>query len=127
MDRETDVPSPLSECFLRCETEGVRECCGIDEISTDPELIAARARSTGPETVVQARQQPAELIAVSQIGRVESRRRSSITSLTTTTLGRSCWTFSKHSTNSRGLTLIRNRRSGLSIRRGHIVNDLAAA
>lgn len=37
---EIEVLYPLSDCFLHSETICVRECCGIDAISDDPELVA---------------------------------------------------------------------------------------
>jgi hypothetical protein len=63
-DVSVEVPSPLQECFLRCEVECVRECCGIDAISTDPVLIAAWGRQAGPAAVAEAQHQLADLIAV---------------------------------------------------------------
>ena len=38
--------------------------CGIDAISTDPELIAAWGRKAGPTAVAEARWQLAEVVAV---------------------------------------------------------------
>ena len=63
-DVSVDVPSPLKECFLHCEVECVRECCGIDAISTAPETIAAWRREAGPAAVAEAGRQLAELVAV---------------------------------------------------------------
>jgi hypothetical protein len=63
-DVSVEVPSPLQDCFLRCEVECVRECCGIDAISTDPELIVAWGREAGPAAVAKAQQQLASLMAV---------------------------------------------------------------
>lgn len=57
-----DVPSPLQECFVQCEVVCVRECCGIDAISTDPALIANWANLAGPIAVAEARRQLDELI-----------------------------------------------------------------
>lgn len=63
-DVSVEVPSPLRDCFLYCETECVRECCGIDAITTDPESIAAWRSEAGPAAVLKARRQLAELVAV---------------------------------------------------------------
>jgi hypothetical protein len=63
VDVSVEVPSPLRECFLHCEVECVRECCGIDAISTDPQLIAAWRQQAGPAAVAEARGQLAELVA----------------------------------------------------------------
>jgi hypothetical protein len=63
-DVSVEVPLPLQECFLHCEVECVRECCGIDAISTDPELIAAWGRQVGPAAVAEAQRQLGELVAV---------------------------------------------------------------
>jgi hypothetical protein len=63
-DVSVDVPSPLQECFLHCEVDCVRECCGIDAISTDSELIAAWGRQAGPAAAAEAQQQLADVIAV---------------------------------------------------------------
>lgn len=63
-DVSVEIPSPLQECFLHCEVECVRECCGIDAITTDPEVIAAWRRVAGPAKVADALLQLAELVAV---------------------------------------------------------------
>lgn len=63
-DISLEVPSPLRECFLYCEVECVRECCGISAISTHPDLIATWGRLAGPESVKEAQRQLAELVAV---------------------------------------------------------------
>ena len=63
-DVSVEVPSPLQECFLHCEVECVRECCGIDAITTDPEVIAVWGREAGPAAVADARRQLAELVDV---------------------------------------------------------------
>ena len=63
-DVSVEVPSPLRECFLHCEVECVRERCGIDAISTDPEVIAAWVLQAGPVVVAEARRQLADLVAV---------------------------------------------------------------
>ena len=59
-----EVRSPLRDCLLHCEVECVRECCGIDAISTDAEVIAAWRQQAGPAAVAEARGQLAELVAV---------------------------------------------------------------
>jgi hypothetical protein len=53
-DVEVEVLPPLADCFRHCEVECVRECCGIDAISTDAELIGGWSRQAGTETVGQA-------------------------------------------------------------------------
>jgi hypothetical protein len=63
-DVSVEVPSPLRDCFLHCETECVRECCGIDAIATDPESISAWRREAGPPRVAEARRQLDELVSV---------------------------------------------------------------
>jgi len=63
-DVSVEVPSPLKECFLHCEVDCVRECCGIDAISTDAELIAAWGRQAGRTAVAEANRHLADLIAV---------------------------------------------------------------
>jgi hypothetical protein len=63
-DVSIDVASPLQDCFLHCEVECVRECCGIDAISTDSALIAEWARTAGAASAAEAHQQLGELIAV---------------------------------------------------------------
>ncbi len=60
---EIEVPSPLRECFLHCEVICVRDCCGIDAISEDPELVAAWGRQVGHQAVLKALSQAEELIA----------------------------------------------------------------
>lgn len=64
VDVEVDVLPPLADCFRYCETECVRECCGIDAISTEAEQISAWSRQAGRETVRQALEQLRCLIAV---------------------------------------------------------------
>ncbi|MEV0216588.1 DUF6331 family protein [Micromonospora sp. NPDC050695] len=59
-----EVPSPLSQCIIFCEVVCVRGCCGIDAVSTDPALIGAWCRRVGPDAVLEARLQLAELIEV---------------------------------------------------------------
>jgi hypothetical protein len=59
-----EVPSPLRECLLHCEIHCVRECCGIDAISTDRELIAAWCRHAGPAAVSETKWQLSELVRV---------------------------------------------------------------
>jgi hypothetical protein len=51
---EVEVLPPLADCFRHCEVECVRECCGIDAISTDAELIGGWSIQAGPEAVSQA-------------------------------------------------------------------------
>ena len=63
-DVSVEVPSPLKECFLHSEVHCVRECCGIDAISTDPELIAEWGRQAGLIAVADAKRQLADLVAV---------------------------------------------------------------
>jgi hypothetical protein len=62
-DVEVQVPSPLRECFLHCEVNCVRECCGIDAISTEAEMITGWCNQVGPHTVGVALGQLDELIA----------------------------------------------------------------
>ncbi|MFI6261323.1 DUF6331 family protein [Micromonospora sp. NPDC051006] len=64
MDVSVEMPPPLSKCIIFCEVECVRECCGIDAVSTDPALIEAWCRQVGSAAVVEARLQLAELIEV---------------------------------------------------------------
>ncbi|GAA4578621.1 hypothetical protein GCM10023176_54890 [Micromonospora coerulea] len=59
-----EIPSPLSKCIIFCEVACVRECCGIDAVSTDPAHIEAWCRQVGSVAVVEARLQLAELIEV---------------------------------------------------------------
>ncbi len=59
-----EIPSPLRECFTHCEVECVSACCGIHAFSTDPDLVDAWCRRVGPDAVVEARLQLAELIAL---------------------------------------------------------------
>ena len=63
-DVSVEIPSPLRECFLHCEVECVRQCCGIDAISIDREAIGGWGRQAGPVNVAEALQQLAELTAV---------------------------------------------------------------
>ena len=63
---ELDVPEPLRGCIIHSETICVRECCGIDAISNDPELVAAWGRQVGYQTVLKALAQVEELIARTQ-------------------------------------------------------------
>ena len=63
-DVSVEIPSPLQECFLHCEVECVRECCGIDAISTDSEVIAAWRREAGSAKVADALRQLADLVAM---------------------------------------------------------------
>jgi hypothetical protein len=63
-DVSIEVPSPLRECFLYCEAHCVRECCGINAISTAPDLIAAWSREAGPVALAEAQKQLADLVAV---------------------------------------------------------------
>ena len=60
---ELEVPYPLSDCFLHSETICDRECCGIDAISDDPELVAQWGRTVGYPVVRQALDQIRVLIA----------------------------------------------------------------
>jgi hypothetical protein len=60
---DVDVPSPLRDCFLHCEVECVRECCGIDAISSDEQRIHAWARSVERSVVATAISQLDALIA----------------------------------------------------------------
>ncbi|MEU8296235.1 DUF6331 family protein [Micromonospora sp. NPDC048909] len=64
VDLSVEIPPPLSKCIIFCEAECVRECCGLDAISTDPALIEAWCRQVGSAAVVEARLQLAELIEV---------------------------------------------------------------
>lgn len=61
---EVEISPPLADCFLHCETACVRECCGIDAISTDAEQIAGWSRKAGPEAVSEAISQLRQLIEV---------------------------------------------------------------
>ena len=63
-DVDIEVPSPLLECFLHCEVDCVRECCGIHAISTDADLIGGWGRQAGPEVVALALRQLGELLTV---------------------------------------------------------------
>ncbi|MET9299327.1 DUF6331 family protein [Micromonospora aurantiaca] len=69
-DVSVDVPSPLRKCIAFCEVECVLGCCGIDAVSTDPDLIGAWCRQVDQDAVIEARLQLAELIEV-----VENRSR----------------------------------------------------
>ncbi len=60
---ELDVLKPLRDCFEHCETICVRDCCGLDSISEDPELVAAWGRQVGHRAVLEALGQVEELIA----------------------------------------------------------------
>jgi len=62
-DVQLKVPSPLQECFLHCEVVCVRECCGIDAISTEAETIAGWRTQVGLQTVSVALHQLDGLIA----------------------------------------------------------------
>jgi hypothetical protein len=66
VDLSVDIPSPLSECIIYCEVDCVRECCGIDAVSTDPALVQQWCRRVGPAAVAEARLQLAELIEVTE-------------------------------------------------------------
>ena len=66
MDVSVDVPSPLRECFLHCEVDCVRECSGIDAISTQSELIVAWGRKVGPAAAAEARRQLDDFVAVAE-------------------------------------------------------------
>ncbi|TYB36941.1 hypothetical protein FXF50_16840 [Micromonospora sp. AP08] len=63
-DVSVEIPSPLSNCIVFCELVCVRECCGIDAVSTDPTVIEAWCRQVGPIAVAKARRQLAQLIDV---------------------------------------------------------------
>ncbi len=63
-DVELDVVSPLADCFRHSEVECVLECCGIDAISTDPDLVATWVRQAGLETATIALEQLEEAIVV---------------------------------------------------------------
>jgi len=56
------LAAPLRDCFLHCEVKCVRECCGIDAISCDPELIAAWGMQVGLLAVLEAQIQLYDLI-----------------------------------------------------------------
>jgi hypothetical protein len=64
MDVSVEIPAPLRECFLHCETECVRGCCGIDAISTEADVIADWGRKAGSKAVAEALRQLDELVAV---------------------------------------------------------------
>lgn len=63
-DVSIEIASPLRECFLHCEVNCVRECCGINAISTDPDLITAWGRQIGPSGVAEALGQLDNLVTV---------------------------------------------------------------
>ncbi|MFI7307094.1 DUF6331 family protein [Micromonospora aurantiaca] len=63
-DVSVDVPSPLRTCIAFCEVECVVGCCGIDAVSTDPDLIEDWCHQVGSAAVVEARLQLIELIEV---------------------------------------------------------------
>lgn len=63
-DVAVEVPRPLLDCFLQCEVNCVRECCGISAFSTDPGTIAEWGRDAGPTRCRDALRQLCELIAV---------------------------------------------------------------
>ncbi len=63
-DVSVEILSPLQDCFLHCEIDCVRECCGINAICSDPDTIGAWGSQVGPATVAEARQQLSELVAV---------------------------------------------------------------
>lgn len=58
------ISPPLAECFMDCEVHCVRECCGIDAISTDSNLISNWGAKVGPDSVLQALDQLEELIGL---------------------------------------------------------------
>ena len=60
---DLEVLSPLSDCFQHSETICVRECCGIDAISDDPELVAQWGRTVGYHVIQRALSQVQLLIA----------------------------------------------------------------
>src|SRR5947207_11285650 len=66
IDKSVEVPSPLKDCFLHCEVECVRECCGLDAFSTDLELIVGWCRTEGSTVARQALAQLTELQAVAE-------------------------------------------------------------
>jgi len=57
------MPEALRDCFLHSEIICVRDCCGLDAISEDPELVAAWGRQIGHHKVLEALAQVVELIA----------------------------------------------------------------
>src|SRR4051794_16877485 len=63
-DTDVEVTQPLMDCFLKCETQCLRECCGIDAISTNLVEIAEWSRDAGPSLTATALQQLKDLIAV---------------------------------------------------------------
>ena len=63
-DVAIDVPRPLLDCFLHCEVNCVRECCGIDAFSTDLGRIAEWGRDAGPAVSSNALLQLRNLIVV---------------------------------------------------------------
>ena len=60
---DLEVSWPLNDCFQHSETICVRECCGIDAISDDPERVAQWGRTVGYKIVQQALSQVQLLIA----------------------------------------------------------------
>ena len=63
-DLDVEIDPPLSDCFRHCEVDCLRECCGIDAISTDAELIDNWAEQAGEEAVDKALGQLNQLIRV---------------------------------------------------------------
>ena len=59
---DIEVPEPLRDCFLHSEIICVRDCCGIDAISQESELVEAWSRKVGHKKVTQALKQVEELI-----------------------------------------------------------------
>src|SRR5262245_4176634 len=62
-DVAVEVPRPLLDCFLSCETNCVRDCCGIDAFTTDAGAIGEWAVNAGNESATKALGQLVELIA----------------------------------------------------------------
>lgn len=61
---EIEVLPPLSDCITHCEVHCVRECCGIDAISEDPNLIGEWVARAGLESACLALDQIEALRAV---------------------------------------------------------------
>lgn len=61
---QVTIAPPLADCFMDCEVHCVRDCCGIDAISTDSKLIAGWGAKAGPDSVLEALDQLNVLIAM---------------------------------------------------------------
>jgi hypothetical protein len=66
-DDYVTIQSPLAECFEHCEIHCVVDCCGLNAISSDRNVIHEWMRTVGPDTVKVALTQIDDLIAKIQI------------------------------------------------------------